>query len=138
MRMRRSFAPIFTRIVRCFWNCLDWFFSPTFFVFFGCEFLIKWISSTAEKMVRPKKFALIWWLNSHHSDVTNLSVFPKNDRFVGGISTVLWFNKKTGKKRSSRPKSSQSVVCIHYVPVTVNKFHVRTIDCFRVYTAMKL
>lgn len=56
-------------------------------------------------MPKPKKYALIWGLDSAYKDVIDLSVLPRNNREVNCIASVKWRDNK-GKITKMRAKVS--------------------------------
>lgn len=55
-------------------------------------------------MPRPKKYALIWWLDSAYKDVVNLSVLPRTSREVNSIASVKWHDNKRKATTNARAK----------------------------------
>lgn len=54
-------------------------------------------------MPKPKKYALLWWLDSSYKDVVDLLVLPRTSREINSIVSVKWHDNK-GKTTKARAK----------------------------------
>lgn len=59
-------------------------------------------------MPKPKKYALIWWLDSAYKDVVDLLVLPRTNREVNSIASVKWRDNK----RKTTTKAHAKVLAI--------------------------
>ncbi|XP_071553453.1 uncharacterized protein [Temnothorax nylanderi] len=53
---------------------------------------------------KPKKYALIWWLDSAYKDVIDLPVLPRSSREVNSIASVKWRDNKRKTTINARAK----------------------------------
>ncbi|XP_071653358.1 uncharacterized protein [Temnothorax longispinosus] len=53
---------------------------------------------------KPKKYALIWWLDSAYKDVVDLPVLPRSSREVNSIASVKWRDNKRKTTINARAK----------------------------------
>lgn len=53
---------------------------------------------------KPKKYALIWWLDSAYKDVIDLLVLPRSSREVNSIASVKWRDNKRKTTTKARAK----------------------------------